>query len=345
VVEAYASGAFAIVEHPGEPTWVPEAPSIWRSSFVLHLRDHLGVGLLDFDQCSAGADSRKPTCLMSVNLPQLCSAFRALPGRGFCTHGRQPHKATLKGLAADGTWRTAPAKQYPSDMCKTAGIAITGFVTDRVVQPAPGSLLELPADTSPFFIPLDPYNLDQVLGAYGLDFANAGGGGKSKSKTRFKPRPWLQPKPPEHASHTEDAHSVQADAPVTVLTDAQIDRIATNRARALRVRHERRLHWLQTFTDVTHVPRSPMHHIDPIARPAAILRTGATIRSRFAFGGIKPKDAIATVVSHMRQARNCTVPVVPDTAGRPMLRPASPQQPFTESGAGDSGFPEEATLA
>jgi len=320
---------------------VPEAPSIWRSSFVLHLRDHLNADMLDFDQCSAGADSRKPTCLMSVNLPQLRTAFRALPGRGFYTHGRQPHKATLKGLAVDGTWRTAPAKQYPSDMCKTAGIAITGFVSDKVAQPAPGSLFELPADTSPFFIPLDPYNSDQVLGAYGLDFANAGGGGKSKSKSksRFKPKPWLQPKPPEPASHTNDALSVHDDAPVTVLTDAQIDRIATNRARALKVRHERRLHWLQTYTDVTHVSRSPMHHIDPIVRPAVILRTGATIRSRFAFGGIKPKDAIATVVSHMRQAKNCTDPVM----SRPVLEPTLPQQPGTDMEAGDSGLSWEAT--
>ena len=94
VVEAFTASAFAIVEHPGEPTWVPEAPSIWRSSFVKHIKAQLGADCLDFDQCSAGADSRKPTCLLSVNLPQLRTAFRALPGLGFCTHGRTPHKAT-----------------------------------------------------------------------------------------------------------------------------------------------------------------------------------------------------------------------------------------------------------
>ena len=349
VVEAYASGAFAIVEHPGEPTWVPEAPSIWRSSFVLHLRDHLGADLLDFDQCSAGADSRKPTCLMSVNLPQLRTSFRALPGRGFCIHGRQPHQATLRGLAADGTWRTAPAKQYPSDMCKAAGIATTGFGTEKVAQPSPGSLLELPHDTAPFFVPLDPYNSDQVLGAYGLDFANKGGGGK-KPKSRgngwHKPRPWLQPKPPEPDAATDEVHSAPNDAffsRVSVLTDAQIDRIAANRANALRIRHERRLHWLQTFTDVTHAPSTPDQHIDPVVRPVQRLRTGATIRSRFAFGSVKPQDAIATVVSHMRQAKMCTVPEVYDSDGRPLLGPASPQLPCTDLGAGDSGFSEEVT--
>ena len=342
VVEAYASGAFAIVEHPGEPTWVPEAPSIWRSSFVRHLRDHLGADLLDFDQCSAGADSRKPTCLMSVNLPHLRTAFRALPGRGFCTHGRQPHKSTLKGLAADGTWRTAPAKQYPSEMCKTVGVAITGYVTDKVAQPTVGSLFELPSETASFFVPLDPYNPDQVLGAYGLDFAK-GSDGKlvssgSGARSWQKSRPWLQPKPPEPTvSFSEE---VTSEPRVTVLTDAQIERIAANRSRALSIRHQRRLHWLQTFTDVTHVPGTPDKHIEPVVRPVQTVRTGSVLRTRFAFGGVKPKSAIASVAPHMRQAQTASAPC---TGPQQVLVPTSTQPPCTDMGAGGSGSWEQPT--
>jgi len=295
--EAHTSGAFAIVEHPDEPTWVPEAPSIWRSTFVQHFKQHLGADLVNFDQCATGADSKKPTCLMSINMPFLRTVFRSLPGQGFCGHGRKGHKATLKGLAEDGTWKTAPAKQYPSGMCSAISDAVIEFIQQRVNQVAPGERHELPPHIAPFYTPLDPYCAEHTLGAYGLDFAsknnNKGRNGKARRPTQ---KPWLLPA----RDHTADAPPMAVvptlvPAPVTEdpssaylsLTDAQIDRIAENRRRALQIRHQKRLDWLQNFSRVSHVSASP-ENIEQIVRRAPQVRTGATMRTRFFFGG-KPK--------------------------------------------------------
>jgi len=304
VVEAFASGAFAVVEHPGEPTWVPEAPSIWRSSFIRHLKDHCQADMLDFDQCTAGADSRKPTCLMSVHLPQLRVAFRALPGRGFCTHGRKPHKATLKGLAEDGTWRTAPAKQYPSTMCRTISTAVTEYVIAKVRQDHTGDHCNLPKDTCNFYTPLDPYNPDQVIGAYGLDFATSK---QARTGRKTRPKPWAKPtggstavEPPSVPEAGPDAGQPNTGSPTVTLTDAQIARIAANRAKALQIRQARRLDWLHTFTEVSHLVASPEQHIDPVIRAVQSIRTGATLRSRFAFGRVKPADALAVTAARLR---------------------------------------------
>jgi len=301
--EAHTSGAFAIVEHPDEPTWVPEAPSIWRSTFINHFKQHLAADLVNFDQCATGADSKKPTCLMAINLPYLRSTFRALPGQGFCSHGRRAHKATLKGLAEDGTWRTAPAKQYPSGMCSAVSDAVVEFVLQRVHQYEPGDRHELPATVSPFYTPLDPYCAEHTLGAYGQDFANRDTGtnkaqnGKSRKSTH---KPWLLPKSTEQDGALPTAVAPPAVTPAPAgddpalaylnLTDAQIDRIAENRRKALNIRRQRRLDWLHSYSHVSHVTASP-DRVEPVVRVAPCIRTGATVRSRFYFGG-RPKAPI-----------------------------------------------------
>jgi len=301
--EAHTSGAFAIVEHPDEPTWVPEAPSIWRSSFIEHFKQHMRADLVNFDQCATGADSKKPTCLMSINLPSLRTVFRSLPCQGFCGHGRKGHKATLKGLAEDGTWRTAPAKQYPSGMCSAISDAVLDFILQRVNQHEPGDRQEIPLKVSPFYTPLDPYCAEHTLGAYGQDFAlNEAGNGNKAQHGKYRKsthKPWLLPQ----NLVTEDALPMAVAPPAAPpapagddpslaylnLTDAQIDRIAENRRKALEIRRNRRLDWLHTFSRVSHVSASP-ENVEQTIRSVPRVRTGATVRSRFVFGG-KPKPS------------------------------------------------------
>ena len=147
---------------------------------------------------------------MSANLPQLRTAFRALPGRGFCTHGRQPHKATLKGLAADGTWRTAPGKQYMSLMCRTISDAVSGHIVENENQPHLGDICDLPTGTLPLYAPLDPYDPDQVLGAFGQDFASQLGSRSQRKDRASKAKPWLQPTVFCCHSNDESSRSVAA---------------------------------------------------------------------------------------------------------------------------------------
>jgi len=282
---------------------VPEAPSIWRSTFVKHLQRNIDADLVDFDQCSAGAESKKPTCLMAVNLPQLRSALRSLPGQGFCAHGRKGHKAVLKGLAEDGTWRTAPAKQYPSGMCNAVSDAVLAFVQNSVNHNSPGDRLDLPSNVSPFYTPLDPYCAEHTFGAYGQDFAfgkiDKDGKAQHGKHRRTTHKPWLLPQnlAPGDALPTAVALPAAPPAPAgndpalayLNLTDAQIDRIAENRRRALEIRRKRRLDWLHTFSRVSHVSASP-ENVEQTIRSIPRVRTGATVRSRFVFGG-KPKSS------------------------------------------------------
>jgi hypothetical protein len=242
-------------------------------------------------------------------MPQLRECIRQLPGRGFCNHERGAHKAVLKGLAEDGTWRTAPAKQYPSEMCRSIGTSIVQFAMFNVHQASAGSFHELPADTAAFYTPLDPYNADQVFGNYGQDFA-FGEGKPGKKGRKAPPKPKVPadgsiviPVPSSSAtgrvaaaasSAANDTLSSGLPIAVLSLSDEQIDRMARNRARALEIRNERRLLWLHTHAELSHVSASP-DNIDPVVRTIQNIRSGASLRRRFAFGKVKPADALAAM--------------------------------------------------
>jgi len=223
-------------------------------------------------------------------------------------------------------------------MCKSISAAVLEFVMLSVCQPNPSNLFELPSETAKFYTPLDPYNEEQVMGAYGQDFA-AKTGRKAKAKGPFKPKPWLQPKPPPSAqpsaSQTDAAPSPSHNASVTgqeaavpsyafTLSDEQIDRIAQNRRKAQTIRHNKRLLWLQNFTEVSHICASP-DHIDPVVRTVPNIRAGCTRRSRFCFGRTKPSDAIAAMASHMAH----------------MVQGSRPRIESSVQGAGDIGVFEE----
>ena len=76
-----------------------------------------------------GAPSVKLTKLLSVHLPELELRVGQLPSGGTCCHRR--HEAVLKGRGPNG-FRTAPAKVYPSDMCRLLALAAFDFCERHV---------------------------------------------------------------------------------------------------------------------------------------------------------------------------------------------------------------------
>ena len=70
-----------------------------------------------------------------------------------------------------GLWRTAPAKQYPSRMCEKIADGAAEYVIEIVNQENPGTFDDAETEIAAFYTPLDPYNLEQVFGAYGQDCA------------------------------------------------------------------------------------------------------------------------------------------------------------------------------
>ena len=76
----------------------------------------------------------------------------------------------------------------PSTMCRTISTADTGYIIGHVQQAQGGDLCDLPDDIALLYTPLDPYNADQVLGAYGQDFAFYDKQ-RSTRKGRAKPKP------------------------------------------------------------------------------------------------------------------------------------------------------------
>jgi hypothetical protein len=104
-----------------------------------------------------GAASRKPTSLLTVNLPSLSDEIARLPGRGSCCHlGGHPASLGILTLPDGRTrFRTAPLKEYPPRFSQALA---TSILTDwywALCGWTPE--LDLPPDFVPFFQPLDPY--------------------------------------------------------------------------------------------------------------------------------------------------------------------------------------------
>lgn len=75
---------------------------------------------LRIQQWKFGAVSPKPTTIRTLGLPHLGAQFRAceIPGVAY-------PRAVLGGKSADGSFRTAAAKEYPPGLCRaliTAGV-------------------------------------------------------------------------------------------------------------------------------------------------------------------------------------------------------------------------------
>ena len=86
------------------------APPIWHLEALHLLRRCSGVQIIDLAQGLLGANSPKPTRLLALNLPDLQTHLRR--------HHVTPElpKRSAIGRSEDGSWRTAPLKEYPPAM-------------------------------------------------------------------------------------------------------------------------------------------------------------------------------------------------------------------------------------
>ena len=115
-----------------------------------------GVERVDFDQCTQGAKSVKPTSLMGIYLETLGGRLRSAgnSGRCNCAGGH----TTLRGRGADGAWNTAPAKQYPADLCGELAAAFYDAIRSRWSDiDGEADFTDLTEDEMELFMPLDPF--------------------------------------------------------------------------------------------------------------------------------------------------------------------------------------------
>ena len=152
---AQATGQAALMEHPATAWWAPEAPSSWMLPELKAHEELPGVVAQYFDQCMAGARSRKPTQLRSVNLPSLSAHIDLLAGGGLCD--RSHTHVTLKGKDRDGVHLTVPAKMYPPTLCRIFAAAFFDYAVDRLGHLETDGQVDIPAGIESFYVPLDPF--------------------------------------------------------------------------------------------------------------------------------------------------------------------------------------------
>ena len=119
------SDGLAVLEHPAEPS-KEDAPSIWRLPVLRFLGSLPKIQMITLCQGMLGAPTPKPTTLLALNLPNLQMVLRE-----HCVATELPRRAAI-GRRADGSWATAPLKEYPPALCK--GLAFS-FNQAAVARP------------------------------------------------------------------------------------------------------------------------------------------------------------------------------------------------------------------
>ena len=165
------------MEHPEERPGAQGVPSSALLPETIELRAPPGAGRVCIDQACFGAISRKPTALTFVNCDALPDAVFARADRG-----RAPAEwrgESLMGRAADGGWKTAPAKQYPPGLChllaSTAAAQVAsvlpggGKAEEMLDYAVPTIAAEAWPEVAHFYLPLDPFCEAQVWGQFGRD--------------------------------------------------------------------------------------------------------------------------------------------------------------------------------
>ena len=123
VAVTYHSGSTAL-EHPAMP-YDEELPSIWRSGILrLLLRGEVPFRRVTIQQWRFGAEGVKPTMLLYSN-GSLPSALE----RCELSNVTKP-TVPLLGRDAEGRFRTAKAKEYPSALSRAFAL----FFSDRLAR-------------------------------------------------------------------------------------------------------------------------------------------------------------------------------------------------------------------
>ncbi len=168
-----AAGAVAAMEHPAPPTWKPNAPSSFYLPELKWLRNLGEAGFDIFDKFMLGAPSVKPTALLHVNFPQVSDRIADMPNACRCDRSHQ--HISLIGHSEDGTFKTAPAKQYPGPMNHLLALSSVDFCKRRLIPGEPSWDDFTDTELAAFYVPLDPFCVDQQLGSYGADFSASSG--------------------------------------------------------------------------------------------------------------------------------------------------------------------------
>ena len=128
-VEIVLRGGASLKEHPGHPREDAHA-SIWRTA--LHKVVMMGIAEaheLHVAQWRFGAVSPKPTVLRTIGIPHQGRTFRQLelPDVPYPVQ-------VLGGLSSTGEFKTAQAKEYPSQLCKAIMTAIVKGLRMRHIR-------------------------------------------------------------------------------------------------------------------------------------------------------------------------------------------------------------------
>ena len=97
--------------------------------------------------------------------------------------------SVLVGKNSDGSFRTAPAKQYPGPMNLLLASVTFEHLCDKLPNDLNNSHLTheiliqdfVSSPLGAFYVPLDPYNTNQVLGQFGADFTSNSGAAEESS--------------------------------------------------------------------------------------------------------------------------------------------------------------------
>jgi len=228
----------------------------------------------------------------------------------------------LRGVNSEGKFRTAPAKEYPAEICKLIASAMHDFVVLYLSSGTcyiPKEEDELGQKLAKFYMPLDPYLDAHQSGAIGQDFAASTARPKTARELAKQADRELytvnMPSSP-HQAESESSFSspsrevVIEDTPITESMRAEIRKkrdVAFKRKLAL-TRARAALH------HATYISASP-DNIDPVIRPYSvrhIVRTGSNMRNRFAFGRIDPIAARTASAYASSIARGARWPISPD---------------------------------
>eukprot|EP00438_Fugacium_kawagutii_P032107 Skav212431 [mRNA] locus=scaffold1479:102244:107277:+ [translate_table: standard] len=126
-LELVFTGGCAVLEHPAQLEL--DRASIWSLPVVAFIRRMPGVCFYEISQGEFGSESAKPTGLLALNQPGLERRLRAAK-----IAGRAPSSATI-GITSQGTFATAPLKEYPPAMCYALSGSFSTAATNSAVCP------------------------------------------------------------------------------------------------------------------------------------------------------------------------------------------------------------------
>eukprot|EP00438_Fugacium_kawagutii_P013583 Skav223044 [mRNA] locus=scaffold1069:209520:218032:+ [translate_table: standard] len=131
-----AANALGLCEHPADPNEFSSrdmedaAATISRTPVMATLLRLQGVSFRVMQQGLFGSNSAKPTGLVAVNLPTLdqrLSEWRLT---------RTSPSDRSYGLDSNGSFRSAPVKEYPPAMCRSLALAFLDSMASAVTTPA-----------------------------------------------------------------------------------------------------------------------------------------------------------------------------------------------------------------